>query len=463
MSYEISIERFKNGKMFDSRGKFSHKSGNKFRLFPFVTQPNSEPVLSLGNVIGTFLCMVEGKTAQKLTANGLSDMLKADFKIQPGQEERFSEVIRQLFFYSDQTIRPLNLEMLEQKVTNESSEIKIAEYLVDVLGDRNYLKKVVDDVKENIALSSNVLENLVLSKLKHEKSDLLKRELSYHRITSSLKGAFEEDFTFVLNNPKLSREYLVPLLEWYFFSYTAQASLQLNRFLQGEADSNIPLYFCLEWEKTSQSRLCFLEGWQKLQKVLEKIFAHVIVLELLNYTEPGSDLVDYIKLSELTQDSDADISISKQIDGLTDCYRRAITDCPEMKELKKKDSPFGLTDASIHYLFDSVKSQFENTGRIRPYKSYADKFTSYCHKYLKNRGRSGLMLNLTEETLIFITKLCIKNREQLRLKEVFNEFERRGIFLDNFSKDQVASYYEKLNLIEKKSDSGDAKYVKRIL
>ena len=51
----------------------------------------------------------------------------------------------------------------------------------------------------------------------------------------------------------------------------------------------------------------------------------------------------------------------------------------------------------------------------------------------------------------------------MRLVDVFNEFEARGIFLDDISKDQVAEYYEKLNLIEKKSDSGDAKYVKRIL
>ena len=73
------------------------------------------------------------------------------------------------------------------------------------------------------------------------------------------------------------------------------------------------------------------------------------------------------------------------------------------------------------------------------------------------------MLNLTEETLIFLTKLCIKNQEQMRLNDVFDEFERRGVFLDSYSKEQVAGYYEKLNLIEKKSDSGDAKYVKRIL
>ena len=51
----------------------------------------------------------------------------------------------------------------------------------------------------------------------------------------------------------------------------------------------------------------------------------------------------------------------------------------------------------------------------------------------------------------------------MRLNDVFSEFECRGVFLDNHSKDEVMRYYEKLNLIEKKSDSGDAQYVKRIL
>ena len=73
------------------------------------------------------------------------------------------------------------------------------------------------------------------------------------------------------------------------------------------------------------------------------------------------------------------------------------------------------------------------------------------------------MLNISEEMLIFLTKICIKDHDQVRLKDVFEEFQRRGVFLDDLSKDQVTDYYERLNLIEKKSDSGDAKYVKRIL
>ena len=71
----------------------------------------------------------------------------------------------------------------------------------------------------------------------------------------------------------------------YYFTYTAQTILQLNRFLDGNREKRIPLYFCLEWEKTSQNRRCFQEGWNMLQEAISKIFAHAIVLEILNQTE----------------------------------------------------------------------------------------------------------------------------------------------------------------------------------
>lgn len=234
--------------------------------------------------------------------------------------------------------------------------------------------------------------------------------------------------------------------------------------MYGSRTEAVPLYFCLEWEKTSQSRQCFTEGWQQLQNSIDKIFAHAVTLEILNHTEPGAELVDYIDLKQIIDSDPAlDSIISEQIDEVTKLYRENIRDCAEMNEVKKGSTDHGATDASVKFLFDSIKSQFENSVRVRAYDSYSSKFERYCHKYLKSRGRSGLMLNLSEETLIFLTKLCIKDQEQMRLKDVFGEMELRGVYLDNQSKEQAAIYYEKLNLIEKKSDSGDAKYVKRIL
>ena len=45
----------------------------------------------------------------------------------------------------------------------------------------------------------------------------------------------------------------------------------------------------------------------------------------------------------------------------------------------------------------------------------------------------------------------------------FNEFEKRGIALDRYSKKEVMNLFDNLNIIDKKSDSGDAQYVKPIL
>ena len=458
MDYALSAEQFLHGKMFDSKGQFSHKTGNRFKLFPFVTHPNSEPVLELNNLIGALLCRIEGEEPEEITADMLIASLieEDDTEIEQGQEDKFAEVIKILFFDNNGRMRPLCLKMLEQTPCDNPSELKVIEYLADVLGDKETLKELLLQAHQQSLNASNVIEKLVLSKLKRTKREA-DQSVPYFRVTDSLKSVFEGDFKYIIENPKRSREYLVELFEFYFFTYTAQTALQLNRFLYGSRTDSVPLFFCLEWEKTSQSRQCFTEGWQKLQNSIDKIFAHAVTLEILNHTEPGSELVDYIELKRIIDSDPAlDSLISEQIDEVTKLYRENIKDCAEMNEVRKGSADHGATDASI-------KSQFENSVRVRAYNSYSSKFERYCHKYLKSRGRSGLMLNLSEETLIFLTKLCIKDQEQMRLKDVFREMELRGVYLDNQSKEQAAIYYEKLNLIEKKSDSGDAKYVKRIL
>lgn len=64
---------------------------------------------------------------------------------------------------------------------------------------------------------------------------------------------------------------------------------------------------------------------------------------------------------------------------------------------------------------------------------------------------------------MLLTKIIIADAQQMRLNTLFKEFEGRGIFMDSATKECVVEFYEKLNLIEKKSDSGDAQYVKGIL
>ena len=61
-----------------------------------------------------------------------------------------------------------------------------------------------------------------------------------------------------------------------------------------------------------------------------------------------------------------------------------------------------------------------------------------------------------------ITALCVKE-DRIKLNDLFKEYERRGLFFDRYSKEEIINLLNTWNLIDKKSDSGDAQYVKSIL
>lgn len=464
MSYRLSVDSFDSTFAVKEDGsKLTHFSGKRFKLFPFIANNNSALIYDLDSIVGRYISQIERIVPEKLSVEDLTKKLKEDTSVDVGMDELFQQVVKHMFFDKDGKIRPINLRMIAQIPCEESSACKIADYLVDVLGDESVLRTSIQQASAKLDEQSNVLEKFAMSKL--ESKPLMQTSaFPYQRITHAVQRKFESDFEYILGARNRTRDYLIPLLEFYYFTYTAQAIMQLSLFMSGEREHCIPLYFCLDWEKTSLNRLCYTQGWGVLQAALSRIFAHAIVLEILNQTEGDCGPVDYIRLNEFVQTSEnEDHRIAEEIKVLTDRYRNAISDCPEMKELERQKVETDETAAELRFLFDSVRTQFENTSRNRPYSSYADKFEEYSRKYLKRRGRSGMMLNLTEETLIFLTKMCIKDNEKMRLNDVFAEFEVRGVFLDNLSKEQVMHYYEKLNLIEKKSDSGDAQYVKRIL
>lgn len=463
MGLSLSVEKFKTT-FAVKEGKLTHHSGKKFKLFPFLANTSSEPITDLNKIVGGYINRIVRREPETVTMQEFIDTLKKDTNIEPGKETLFEEVIRHMFFDTDGRLLPINIHTLAQNPCELSSECRVADYLVDVLGESDILKGSLNKASRKLDQQSNVLERFAVSKLKTKPMND-NTDGTYYRIVEVFKDVYEEDFDYVLSSKNRTREYLVTLLEFYYFMYTAQTCLQLNRFMDGKRDQIIPLYFCLDWEKTSQSRRCFGEGWATmLQPAIKRAFAHAIVLEILNQTEEENGSVDYIILGDMvTESSGVDSEVASEISKLTDVYRSAILDCPEMLEMERKEIDEDFTAAEIKFLFDSVNCQFENTVRSRAYAAYSEKFEAFAYKFLKRRGRSGMMLNVTEELLIFLTKICIKDEEKMRLNDVFKAFECRGVFLDELSKEQVMKYYEKLNLIEKKSDSGDAQYVKRIL
>ena len=115
-------------------------------------------------------------------------------------------------------------------------------------------------------------------------------------------------------------------------------------------------------------------------------------------------------------------------------------------------------------MFECAEQQFLGTQRSRARDSFNNKFIFFCkERWIKDRKKSGLVLNLTEQDIIFLTKLSIRNNEKIRLNEMFKEYQKRGVYLDSTSKQTLQEFFSRLNIIDKKSDSGDAQYVRRIL
>ena len=59
------------------------------------------------------------------------------------------------------------------------------------------------------------------------------------------------------------------------------------------------------------------------------------------------------------------------------------------------------------------------------------------------------------------TKIILAEHDgKVKLSVLFDKFEERGLVFDRESKRKIIELFEKMNFLEKRSDSGDAQYVK---
>jgi len=178
-----------------------------------------------------------------------------------------------------------------------------------------------------------------------------------------------------------------------------------------------------------------------------------------------NEQLGYVELFNIFEDMDTEL-IYLDIKSVYDNYISHIKDKSwnEFENVFKDIETGNKAFNQVYKLFSAVEYQFDKSSRTRAYESYRNWYVRFVQEnFSKKRGRLGHNLNLTEEDIILITKICINDNKRLKLNLLFEEFEKRGIFFDRDSKTEIVQLYEKLNLLEKKSDSGDAQYVRSIL
>lgn len=492
----INIELKKDNKeglnnAYFKGGKFSHITGSKLKFLPFNTKYNkvckSDFSLFQGIVGECFRISNKKQFDKELTKDKESSfktklkkyiLEEAVNKIDTEHPEDFKEVIINLFFEEDGGLIKFNKKMLsymhfinEHAILKETSKFFYEVFLnTKILNNKDLVKSEND----------NLFYKLIIESLPQlEDKPAVKSSVEYTNVFDEITRLFLNDFNILSNREELFLEHIEDLFKYYYFFYLSQTAINLNKF--GESKEIKPICFSMDWETLSETRRSYNFGWKHVLLDLENLFSHANTLELLNYisinNEKIGDYASIIDQSKILTHDQTNSFISK-IKELSEFYK------PQIESLK---SPFKMgknwldcenslsnrlntkkfdneIQVEIYSLFYRVDYQFRNSQRDKPYKDYSNWLIDFFKSnYTKFRGRLGYTTAINQETLLFLTKICINNKEKIRLKSLWHKLEQRGISFDETSKVEIVKLFERINLLEKKSDSGDAQYVKSII
>jgi len=460
LSYNIDLDAVKKQFRYkedpNKTLKIIHVEPKRAKFIPFNTKFNSDN-LDFSGFVGDFSRKTINKKASKIISKDLINKMTSNILNLPEDKKMYmNDFFEELFFEDGQLLftHPKLVFWLK-----ESNNVEIAQFLVDI-----FMEEVEEELLEKVyskEYTEDVLTKNLLSSLEEIKDSNIKK--SYICKLSVVKKIFKEDFKFLMENKELFLEEFENFLKFYYFIYISQLTIKFNKFLDGNPEEFDELYFNLNWEKTSKTRISYLKGWKILEKVSTPLFTHRNLLEILNCNE-NKDILIYwdfkskVKLSLLEEER-----VCCEIDEVIEWYKNSV-DIQWLSYKAKEHSSENLISNKIKEFFDVIDYQFKNSVRKKPYDDYRKWLIEFAKQnFCKTRGPLGYTLNLNQDIVFLLTKLAMKKKEKIRIKDLYEEFQKRGVFLDKDSRESLEEYFENLNLIEKKSDSGDAVYVKSIL
>jgi len=449
--YEDNLEKLKDQ---CGRNSFKHKINVNSPLLPFRTDTRDQTNFSRGfkGILGEFSRVSYNKTLNESFSleESINDIISnTSWDIDKMHEAFLRSFLESYLINEDSDINILHpalfLYLNKTKQKRKDNEKDIAIFFRDVL-----FKDIhnFNDYFEDISEIDNIIVKLILDnipELEYEEIDQM-----YYPSLNFIIDVFKEDFEFIKNNYDFVINNLDLIFAYYYFYYCVQLVLKVDQPMD-VVDLNKPneVYYLLDWERASKSRKA-VNGYKFIKNTLYYFFANMNLIEMLN-TLAGthgllcSEIYDLMSVDEINRND----------------YIGVLNEWVEHYENMRDLNNYRPSNDFI-YLINTLKNDLKNMGNQQPY-AYWRNFDNVALKYfVKGRGPLGHVLNIDKTFLYIITALCIKE-EKIKLNDLFKEYERRGLFFDRYSKEKIVELLNTWNLIDKKSDSGDAQYVKQIL
>ncbi|WP_339189520.1 DNA phosphorothioation-dependent restriction protein DptG [Paenibacillus sp. FSL H8-0282] len=468
MSYLINLEEIR--KEFKFETSIKHNPRIPLEFLPYTTK-FKETQYNFREVVGEFMRLVgrkklpEAVDAEKLLSNVLDSISFG----QANQRGEFKQMVKTLFLDENEQLYLFHPQMLYYINTVDNENKKLALFLYNVLWNQRDAWSV-DVATEN---ESDLMSTLLFRSLP-ELITANEIKNNYALMLPEVSKLFFQDFQWLSTKSDLFTQQVEKIISYYYFFYVTQFAIQSESLFNSVDQKIRPIYFTFEEEeRLSKTRVSYEYGWKNLEKSIGKIFSHINLLKMLNFTsnehkeENWNAPFSYQQIATCIREMSGEeqVVLEEEIDLLTEEYKQKLSGDSKWMLMGTFTERYELSVLNkIDQLFRMIDHQFNQTSRSKPYNEYRQWFVHFCQKtFLKSRGRSGKMLILDTDYLLFLTKLMIKDESKIRLKRLFEKFEARGMIFDRDTQTAIVDYFEKLNLLEKKSDSGDAIYVKAFL
>lgn len=464
------MDRFLNVEEIEDllKSKKKHDVGRINDILPFLSKRTQAIKGNFNNVLGEYVRIICGfklntkkiKTKDELFFSEYPLVEQMIYEVECSDDDKFDLklFLEQYLYNQEKGIKPThpylyNYVEMPQTNNNKKHERELNKYAQFIYDTTVIDEKSVSEIF-NHQMSDDILSELILSKLdalepRHTNSQ-------FQPLLTTLSERYQEDLIYLSKYKEYFLHSFPLLTHFYTFMYICQLFLKFEEFDNADYTELSPLYFALEWESLSGRReSAGIRGFRPIKERSKNLFVHIHTISQLSHNRlnDGGRFMNY---SELMRYVDKDDSDSAEV--FFKDLKEWITKYREWIGIEHKEEPESLSEA-FKVLFKSLQEGMS---------------TAVCEKYgknledlgatilLKNRGSLGQVLNMNHEMLLLLTAVCVKN-ERIPLNKLFNEYEKRGVTFDRYSKKEIIDLFDSLNIIDKKSDSGDAQYVKPIL
>lgn len=459
MEYKLDFEKI--NKLVDKKGKYTYRRRSIANVLPLPTREPERAKFEKGfiSVVGGVVRKATGKNVRMdVRETELERIMELGNFKGAGSEKLFA-------YYLSEQMKDLNDGRIS--TFKQLEKVPFAENSSEQKGELDFVSFFFDTfIGEDIERVSEILQRVDDSNLISEILDFLSLDTdnnrdwnkgNYRSFFPKLKEQFLCDLEALAKNQSFLLGNISSLFVHYTFVAMSQIILQTNKVTRFNEEDLTPVYYIYQWEKSSRWRNSYKQGYKMLTSEMEEFYCHEHALNILGlntFSEERNLFYHDIQRIVTEAGPEAESQFIQSIyNWLNDVYKVKTN-----IEVKTYTSDKTLDDA-FNALLSAIKpgiSKEINSRYQKAYEAIVSKF------FRKHGGSLGTLLSQTQEQLLLLVAVSVGS-ERIELKQLWSEFELRGVWLDHHSKEEVVKVLDKLNYMEKKSDSGDAQYVKSIL